>query len=77
MRQEDREAAKQAYLNAMTARHHNLGHTDFRGGSRHYGHARRPQAQFRPFAKDDRHGRRPELYTVSEKQQPAKSPTNR
>ncbi|XP_023771606.1 uncharacterized protein LOC111920247 [Lactuca sativa] len=40
LRQEDGEAAKQAYLNAMTARHHNAGHTDFRGGNRHYGQAR-------------------------------------
>nr|KAJ0216070.1 hypothetical protein LSAT_V11C300135490 [Lactuca sativa] len=31
LRQEDGEAAKQAYLNAMTARHHNPGHTDFLG----------------------------------------------
>ncbi|XP_023754008.1 uncharacterized protein LOC111902400 [Lactuca sativa] len=77
LRQEDGEAAKQAYLNAMAARHHNLGHMDFRRRSRLYGKARRPQVWFRPFVKDDRHGRRPDVYTVSEKQQPTKSPKNR
>ncbi|XP_023744616.1 uncharacterized protein LOC111892806 [Lactuca sativa] len=29
LRQEDGEAAKQAYLNAMMTRHHHLSHTDF------------------------------------------------
>ena len=30
--------------------------------------------RFRPFTRDDKRGRRPEVYTVSGKQQPAKSP---
>ncbi|KAL7593465.1 hypothetical protein Lser_V15G35586 [Lactuca serriola] len=78
LRQEDGEAAKQAYLNAMTTtKHHQSSHTDFRGGGRHYSQARRPPARFRPFAKDDKRGHRPEVYTVSRKQQPAKSPKSR
>ncbi|XP_052621375.1 uncharacterized protein LOC128127078 [Lactuca sativa] len=77
LRQEDGEAAKQAYLNVMTTRLHHPSHTNFRGGGIHYGQARRPPTRFRPFVKDDRWGRRPEVYTVSEKQQPAKSPKSR
>lgn len=77
LRQEEGEAAKQAYLNAMATRRHHLTHTDFRGGGRHYGQAKRPPPRFRPFIKDDRRGRRPEVYAVSEKQQPAKSPKSR
>ncbi|XP_023737234.1 uncharacterized protein LOC111885182 [Lactuca sativa] len=77
LRQEDGEAAKQAYLNAMTTKHHQPSHTDFRGGGRHYVQARRPPVRFRPFAKDEKRGRRPEVYAVSGKQQPAKSPKSR
>nr|KAJ0202128.1 hypothetical protein LSAT_V11C600303100 [Lactuca sativa] len=68
LRQQDGEAAKQAYLNAMATRHHNPGHMDFRGGGGISTMARQ---------EDHRRGRRPEVYTVSEKQQPAKSPNNR
>nr|KAJ0199675.1 hypothetical protein LSAT_V11C600301860 [Lactuca sativa] len=65
-------------INFMQLRkHHNPGHTDFREGNRHYGQTRRPPTRFRPFVRDDRRGRRPEVYTVSEKQQSAKSPKNR
>ncbi|KAL7603871.1 hypothetical protein Lser_V15G20002 [Lactuca serriola] len=77
LRQEEGEAAKQAYLNVMTTKRHNPGHMDFHGGSRHFGPGRRPQARFRPFIRDDRWGRRSDVYTVSEKQQPTKSPKSR
>ena len=61
----------------MATRHHHPAHADFPGGGRHYGQARRPSPRFRPFIKDDRRGRHPEVYAVSEKQQPAKSPKSR
>ncbi|KAL7613291.1 hypothetical protein Lser_V15G09109 [Lactuca serriola] len=77
LRKKEGEAAKEAYLNAMTTKRHNPSHTDFREGGRHFGQVRRPRVRFRPFDKDDRRSRRPEVYTVSEKQQPTKSPKSR
>nr|KAJ0210057.1 hypothetical protein LSAT_V11C400196130 [Lactuca sativa] len=54
LRQEEGEAAKQAYLNAMTTKHYRPTYTERPGGSRHLGRGKRSLGRFRPFSRDDR-----------------------
>ena len=72
LRQEEREESKQAYLNAMTTfvgrcNNYPAVHFDPRGSNRFMGRDRQPPGRFRPFARDDRRGRREELHAIEEK----------
>lgn len=66
-RQEEGEAAKQAHLKDMTAKRYIQNHIEMPGGSRHFGRGRKPLGRFRPFARDDKRGRRPDVYVVVDK----------
>lgn len=37
------------------------------GSSKHFGWGKRPQGRFRPFQRDERRGRRPDVYAVNNK----------
>nr|KAJ0199316.1 hypothetical protein LSAT_V11C600301160 [Lactuca sativa] len=69
LRQEEGEVVKQVYLCTIAVKRYNPTHTEAPGGSRYSGRGKRPMGRFRPFVRDDRRSRRPEVYAVAYKQQ--------
>lgn len=72
LRQEEGEAVKQAYLNAMTSpttRHYHQSshHPESQGVNRHFRHPRRSQGRFKPFPRDKRRGQRSDIYVIADR----------